>query len=121
MHNGVRAPQDFSETVSEIEIFDEYSDGLYRLDESKEIIVLFVFDRNVGKGFKHILHPKGDESVPVVGVFASRSPFRPNPIGMTQVELLSVEGNILKVKGLDAFEGTPVIDIKPVLRRDGNR
>lgn len=121
VRNGIRTSQDFSEVISEIEIFDEFKDGLYRLDESKEIIVLFVFDRNIGKGYKQVLHPKGDDALPVVGVFASHSPFRPNPIGMTKVELISIKGNVLTVKGLDAFDGTPVIDIKPAERRDGGR
>jgi tRNA-Thr(GGU) m(6)t(6)A37 methyltransferase TsaA len=50
-----------------------------------------------------------------VGRFATRSPVRPNPIGMTPVELLAVEGNCLRVRGLDAFDGTPVLDLKPYL------
>jgi tRNA-Thr(GGU) m(6)t(6)A37 methyltransferase TsaA len=62
------------------------------------------------------LHPKGNPDNPLVGVFASRSPNRPNPIGVTRVKLLKVNGNILTVKGLDAFNGTPVIDIKPARR-----
>lgn len=121
VRNGTSVSQDFSEVISEIEIFEEFKEGLFRLDESKEIVVLFVFDRNIGKGHKKVLHPKGDESIPVVGVFASRSPFRPNPIGVTTVELISVRDNVLTVKGLDAFDGTPVIDIKPAERRDGGR
>jgi tRNA (adenine37-N6)-methyltransferase len=121
VRNGIKTSRDFSDVISEIVVLDEFKEGLYRLDESKEIIVLFIFDKNIEKGFKHILHPKGDDSMPEVGVFASRSPFRPNPIGVTRVELISIKGNVLTVKGLDAFDGTPVIDIKPAERRDGGR
>jgi tRNA-Thr(GGU) m(6)t(6)A37 methyltransferase TsaA len=67
------------------------------------------------------LHPKGNPDNPLVGVFASRSPNRPNPIGVTKVKLLEVRGNILVVKGLDALNGTPVLDIKPADHRRPHR
>jgi len=59
------------------------------------------------------VHPRGREDMPLVGAFATRTPYRPNPIGLTIVELLKVEGNVLTVRGLDAIDGTPVLDIKP--------
>ena len=59
------------------------------------------------------VHPRGRSDLPLQGVFATRTNHRPNPIGLTLVELLKVEGNVLTVKGLDAFDGTPVLDIKP--------
>ena len=59
------------------------------------------------------VHPRGREDMPFVGAFATRTPYRPNPIGLTIVELLKVEGNVLTVRGLDAIDGTPVLDIKP--------
>ena len=62
--------------------------------------------------------PQGDPARPEVGVFASRSPFRPNPIGLQRVELMAIDGNRVRVRGLDALDGTPVLDIKPALRRD---
>ncbi|MCW3987052.1 MAG: TrmO family methyltransferase, partial [Candidatus Bathyarchaeota archaeon] len=58
-------------------------------------------------------HPRGRIDLPLLGVFATRTPHRPNPIGMTLVELLKVDGNVLTVRNLDAFDGTPVLDIKP--------
>ncbi len=61
------------------------------------------------------VHPKGDRSLPLTGVFATRSPVRPNPIGMTVVKLLERRGGILEVVGLDALNGTPVLDIKPYI------
>jgi tRNA-Thr(GGU) m(6)t(6)A37 methyltransferase TsaA len=58
-------------------------------------------------------HPRGDRNRPRRGVFALRSPRRPNPIGITVVDLIDVQGNVLRVQGLDAINGTPVLDIKP--------
>jgi tRNA-Thr(GGU) m(6)t(6)A37 methyltransferase TsaA len=111
VRNDVEESTDFSEVVSTIEIRNDLVEGLYRLEESKEIDVIFWFDRSIPAKMK--LHPKGNPDNPLVGVFASRSPNRPNPIGVTKVKLLEVRGNILVVKGLDALNGTPVLDIKP--------
>jgi tRNA (adenine37-N6)-methyltransferase len=102
--------------VSEIVIHPDLAEGLYRLEDNEEILILFHFDRS--EGFDLKVHPRGDASEPLVGVFATRSPRRPNQIGVTSVRLLGVHGNVLTVKGLDAWEGTPVLDIKPVRRRD---
>jgi len=59
------------------------------------------------------VHPRGKPDLPLTGVFAVRTMLRPNPIGLTLVKLIAVEGNVLTVKGLDAYDGTPVLDIKP--------
>ena len=59
------------------------------------------------------VHPRGRMDMPLLGVFATRTNLRPNSIGLTLVELLKVEGNTLTVRGLDAFDGTPILDIKP--------
>ncbi len=59
------------------------------------------------------VHPRGRKDMPLLGVFATRTNLRPNPIGLTLVELVKVEGNVLTVRGLDAFNGTPVLDVKP--------
>jgi tRNA-Thr(GGU) m(6)t(6)A37 methyltransferase TsaA len=59
------------------------------------------------------VHPRGRLDMPLLGVFATRTPHRQNPIGLTLVELVGVQGNIVTVRGLDAFNGTPVLDIKP--------
>jgi tRNA-Thr(GGU) m(6)t(6)A37 methyltransferase TsaA len=61
------------------------------------------------------LHPRWDKNNPLTGVFATRSPDRPNPIGLHQVTVLEIVGNKIKVSGLEAIDGTPVIDLKPVL------
>jgi tRNA (Thr-GGU) A37 N-methylase len=61
-------------------------------------------------------HPRGDTSVPLTGVFATRSPDRPNPLGLHRVTVLEIVGRELKVGPLEAIDGTPVVDMKPVLR-----
>lgn len=61
------------------------------------------------------VHPRGDAQIPLQGVFATRSPVRPNPIGLSVVPLIERRGNVLRVRGLDAMDGTPVLDLKPYL------
>ena len=62
-----------------------------------------------------VVHPRGDTSRPATGVFATRSPHRPNPLGVHRVQVVSIEGNRVKVSGLEAIDGTPIVDVKPVL------
>ncbi len=75
-------------------------------------MVLFRFDRS--DQVRMTVHPHGDPVNPLVGVFASRTPNRPNQIGVTKVSLLERKGQVLSVRGLDALNGSPVIDIKSV-------
>jgi tRNA-Thr(GGU) m(6)t(6)A37 methyltransferase TsaA len=112
----VEARTDCREQDSVIEILPEFEDGLYMIEEVRELIILFIFDRSEGRSLK--VHPKGDPNNPLRGVFATRSPDRPNRIGMTTVVLLRREGRFLHVKGLDALDGSPVVDIKPLIRLD---
>lgn len=65
-----------------------------------------------------VVHPRGDTSRPAAGVFTTRSPHRPNPIGLHRVEVISVESPRLEVRNLEAIDGTPIIDVKPVLSED---
>jgi len=99
--------------VSEIEVFPEFAEGLYRIELLDELDILFIFDRSEGYDLK--VHPKGDPAIPLAGLFGTRSPRRPSPIGLTRVALLERKDNVLRVKGLDAFVGTPVADIKGVM------
>ncbi len=85
--------------------------GLQGLEIGQQIVV--VFHCHLADGYELTQHPQGDRSRPRRGVFALRSPRRPNPIGITVVELVGMEGNVLQVRGLDAINGTPVLDIKP--------
>lgn len=103
--------EEIYQKVSKIVLKTELEDGLYRINELKKLYILFYFSKSEGYKLIHRRRYDGE----VAGVFASRSPFRPNGIGLTLVELLKVEGNILYVKGLDAINGTPVLDIKPYM------
>ena len=82
------------------------------LEIGQSILVIFHFDRSTDDFDLH-QHPCGDTNLPKKGVFALCSPHRPNGIGVTQVTLLAIEGNVLTVLGLDALNNTPVLDIKP--------
>ena len=86
-------------------------DGLSGLEPGQQIMIIFYLHRS--EGFELLQHPRGDVSQPKRGVFALRSPQRPNPIGVSVVELVRIEGNVLHVRGLDAIDGTPILDIKP--------
>lgn len=110
--NGVReTPEDWSTIVSEIVFDKKYAKGLYRIDHFKHIWVIFGFHKMMQTMLR--VHPMHDPSKPLVGVFASCSPTRPNKLGLTLVELLGAKGAVLKVRGLDAFDGSPVFDVKP--------
>lgn len=111
----LREPEnrDWDEIVSEIRINRKWAKGLKGLEDFSHIIVLFYLSRSIGIRF--LTHPKGREDLPLVGVFSTRSPHRPNPIGLTICRLLKRRGTRLTVKGLDAIDGTPVIDIKPYI------
>jgi len=96
---------------SEIVLFDSYKEGIEGLKPGQEILVLFWF--HCSSGYQLRQHPRGDRSRPLRGVFALRSPHRPNPIGVTQATITKLEDGVLSVTALDAFDGTPVLDIKP--------
>lgn len=108
----IKTPSDpfkMRESISKIVIDEEFEEGLYLLEKSKYIHVFFNFHLSEEpEQLKHMTY-----SGHVKGVFASRSPRRPGAIGMTTVKLLSRDGRFLTVKGLDAVDGTPIIDIKP--------
>ncbi len=111
LKDGRDAPRQpkWSEFEGEIEIFPEFAEGLEGLEKLDSIVVVFNFDRSEGFSMK-VTPPHRDREC---GVFASRSPRRPNGIGISTLKLLSVEANILRVGGVDMLDGTPVLDIKP--------
>ncbi len=103
-------PDDYKERLSEIHIHEKYTDSLLGIEDHSHIVVLCWFhkgDRSIQR-----VHPMMDDNNPLVGVFGTRSPVRPNPLSITVCELVERKGNVLVVKGLDAYNGTPVIDIK---------
>jgi tRNA-Thr(GGU) m(6)t(6)A37 methyltransferase TsaA len=95
-----------------LEISSEFEDGLKDVEGFSHLYVIWVFDR--ATGYDLIAHPPTDEKRPH-GVFATRSPRRPNAIGLTVVELLRRDGTKLSVRGVDMLDGTPILDIKPYL------
>ena len=108
-----RPAQGWSEVVSQIILRDNLAEGLEDLEGFSHIQVLFWLHRmRKGKELSLKIHPMGRQELPLVGLFATRSPHRPNPIGLTTAELLKREGNVLTVRGLDAEDDTPILDIK---------
>lgn len=99
--------------ISQIIIHAEFAEALDGIEEFSHLFVLFWLNQVSRESERLKVHPRGRRDLPLLGVFATRSMFRPNPIGLTLVELVKVEGNVLTVRGLDAFDGTPVLDIKP--------
>jgi tRNA-Thr(GGU) m(6)t(6)A37 methyltransferase TsaA len=104
------APDEIRSAESRIIIDSSLVPGLQGLEPGQQIMVVFYF--HLSEGFDLLQHPRGDQSRSRRGVFSLRSPNRPNPIGVTIVDLISVEGNVLRVRGLDAINGTPVLDLK---------
>jgi len=102
--------------VSEIEIKESLLPALKGIEDFSHIIVLYWMHR-VSPERRSLtqVHPRGRQDLPLTGVFATRSPARPNPIGVAMVSLLECRGNVLRVQGLDALDGSPVLDIKPYL------
>jgi tRNA-Thr(GGU) m(6)t(6)A37 methyltransferase TsaA len=94
-------------------------EALEGIKPGDEVIVLTWLDRANRDVLR--VHPRGDPSRAQEGVFATRSPHRPNPIGLHPVEIVSVEGLRVRVRNLEAIDGTPILDLKPVLSRDVNQ
>ena len=111
----------YKDLEATVEIMSEYSDGLDGLQNYSHIFVIGYFNRLRSEQLGVLkVRPRRTlregtkiEDLPLVGVFALGSPSRPNPIGLSLVELLKINGRFLTVKGLDYFDGTPVLDIKP--------
>ncbi len=101
--------------VSEIILDPVHEEALEGVEDYSHLLVLFWLSRlrRADREMKKI-HPKSRQDLPLVGIFATRTQYRPNPIGLTLVKLLGRKKNVLRVRGLDAVNGTPVIDIKPL-------
>jgi tRNA-Thr(GGU) m(6)t(6)A37 methyltransferase TsaA len=104
----------FDSVYGELEIFKEFEDGLKDIEGFSHLVVLFAFH----KSEEYRLHTKPLLDDNLRGVFSTRSPNRPNPIGMTVVKVIERKGNSIKVYGIDMIEGTPILDIKPYTSRD---
>ena len=116
VRNAVREKKDTSwgTDVSVIELEEAYAAGLKGLADFSHAIILFYLDQAKFDPEKHLLRrPQNRDDMPEVGIFSQRCKDRPNQIGMTAVEIVSVSERMLTVKGLEAVDGTPVLDIKP--------
>ena len=102
---------------SEIQVAPSWAEALDGLDEFSHIWIVWWLDGFDEPPTSQLVHPEGRTELPEVGLFATRSPHRPNPIAMTAVRLLELGEGRLRVRGLDAYEGSPILDIKPYLRR----
>ena len=111
--------RDWDKVVSQLIVRPDFADALEGLKEFSHLIVLFWFHLSpAGENAAHKTHPQMRQDLPLVGVFATRSPVRPNPLGMAVVKLEGHIKNVLIVTGLDALDGTPILDIKPYLPGD---
>jgi len=101
-------------SVSELVINDDLDGILDGIEEFSHLLVLYWADRIPEERRSTLkVHPMGRDDFPLIGIFATRSPVRPNPILATTVRLLERKGNVLKVQGIEAINGSPIIDIKP--------
>ena len=118
VRNAVKEPQmgGWESVESRIVVRRDLADALDGLEGYSHVIVLFWAHRvpEEERGATRI-HPMGDPALPLLGIFATRTQLRPNPIGVSVVPLLARKGNVLRVRGLDAIDGTPVLDIKPYI------
>jgi len=100
-----------------VEIYQEYKDGLLGLDQFSHVIMCFWFHKHDSPEQRNILrvHPRGKKANPLTGVFATRSPQRPNLFGISTCKILSIVENVIYIDKIDALNGSPVIDIKPYI------
>jgi tRNA-Thr(GGU) m(6)t(6)A37 methyltransferase TsaA len=107
--------------ISEVIIDPKYEEGLEGIEDYSHLLILFwlsrMSPRDRGRGRVMKVHPKSRLDLPLVGVFSTRTQYRPNPIGLTLVQLVKRRKNTLEVRGLDAINGTPVLDVKPISPR----
>ena len=100
--------------VSKIILRNEYIEALEGLEEFSHLFVLFWLHKITDENRRVMkVRPRGRADLPLLGIFATQTPHRSNPIGLTRVKILSIEDNVVNVQGLDAYNGTPVLDLKP--------
>ncbi|MFQ6069778.1 MAG: tRNA (N6-threonylcarbamoyladenosine(37)-N6)-methyltransferase TrmO [Candidatus Aminicenantales bacterium] len=104
----------FDSVEGEIEVFKEYEEGLTDTEGFSHLFIIFAF--HLSEGYRLFTKPLLDDTLR--GLFSTRSPHRPNAIGLTVVNLIERKGNVLRVRGVDMVEGTPVLDIKPYTPRN---
>jgi tRNA-Thr(GGU) m(6)t(6)A37 methyltransferase TsaA len=108
-----------SDVVGTLEINDEYLEGLRDIEPDQQIVVLFHFDRSPEYSPEYLVQMAGG-SGREMGVFSTCSPIRPNPIGLSVLEVIGISGSSIAVRGLDMLDGTPILDIKPHIELGAN-
>ncbi len=98
-----------SQSLGAVEVFPQFADGLEGVEGFSHLILLYLFDRS--EGFSLRVQPFLDDRTH--GIFATRYPYRPNPLGLSVVRLLKQDGNRLEIEGVDVLDGTPLLDIIP--------
>jgi tRNA (adenine37-N6)-methyltransferase len=116
VRNEIKTPivQGWGQIVSDLVLDEQYTEALDGLEDYSHVLVIFWMDQaGPPKSLKG--HVQGRKDLPVAGLFARRAPSRPNPIGITAGPLLQRDKNVLRVRGVDAIDGTPLLDIKPYM------
>lgn len=108
-----------SDLAGRLVIDEKYQEGLRDIKSGQKIVVLFYFDRSPAFSSELLVQtpPHRNEAL---GVFSICSPRRPNPIGLSVLEVLKVDGSVIHVKGIDMYDGTPILDIKPLVAKHQN-
>jgi tRNA-Thr(GGU) m(6)t(6)A37 methyltransferase TsaA len=116
-----QAPKQGDEGSPEAWLVFEHAmrEGIRDLQVGTEVIVVTWLDR--ARRDVLMVHPRGDPDRPVTGVFSTRSPDRPNPVGLHRVAIVSIDGTRVRVRNLEALDGTPIVDVKPVLDHGAER
>lgn len=112
-----RVPKGWETALASIIVRERWAPALDGVEEFSHLIILFWLNRIPHSAIHLHIHPQQSDDLPLVGLFATRTPARPNPIGVQVVELVARKGNVLTVRHLDALNKSPVLDIKPYLPR----
>ena len=111
VHDMPKAPRESGDLVAEMIIDEEYLESMSSMEAGEEYMVLFYFHKS--KGFKQRVPFRGDG--PIKGLFSTHAPNRPNPIGVSTIKIEEIDGNVIRFKGVDMLNGTPVLDIKDII------
>lgn len=106
------------ENTSKIVFLEDLEEALTGIEDFSHLYIIYWLHKIKPWSCPLKVHPRGNRILPLVGIFATRTPLRPNPLGLTIVKLVERNRNVLRVKGLDAHDGTPVIDVKPYAPSD---
>ena len=106
-----------SDVEGKIIIDEKYTEGLQDIRQGQRIIVIFHFHKSPAFNSGYLLQKPPHKDM-AMGVFSTCSPVRPNPVGFSILEVTGLKGNIISVKGIDMIDGTPVLDIKPLVKKD---